>query len=325
MPSHRGLSSLISRCSTIPRTTALCSGAHTECVLSHLRTAGISMCTISETSKPYFREALRGKSVTPLGHDSGASTGRWFTTGRRWFNGAHTERLAYGPGPLGRIQATTFDQSTRNRKSVSIWEPPAARVVGGLTPWGRSILSSQPGFIFGDGGVNFNGPSNMLRIGPSVTFHLRRTLSLILDDDFFWRKSLEDGVSGLGVNLLWSGLDNRNRYLGTQPSAGMYWQANRHIGLAGAYTHFSVGPFLTQRASPERKAEEEMRIWGRRQAKPRGRRSRLTASPRMGNTDQRSRFTKESLTAAARSGHWSTAPKRRPAGAGKQKTWEERT
>ena len=106
------------------------------------------------------------------------------------------------------------------------------------------------GIYFGVGGVNLNGPSNMLRVGPTITFHLRKTVSLILDDDFFWRKSLEDGVYGLGVNLLWSGLDNRNRYVGSQPSAGVYWQASRHIGLAAAYTHFSVGPFLTQSAPP---------------------------------------------------------------------------
>ena len=87
-------------------------------------------------------------------------------------------------------------------------------------------------------------------MGPTITFHLRKTVSLVLDDDFFWRESLEDGVYGLGVNLLRSGLDNRNRYIGSQPSAGVYWQASRHIGLALAYTHFSVGPVLTQGASP---------------------------------------------------------------------------
>lgn len=106
------------------------------------------------------------------------------------------------------------------------------------------------GIYFGEGDVNLNGPSNMLRIGPSATLHLRRNLSLVLGYDFFWRESLEDGIYGLGVNLLWSGLNNRNRYIGRQPSAGVYWQASRHIGVAAAYTHFLVGPFLTDRASP---------------------------------------------------------------------------
>lgn len=106
------------------------------------------------------------------------------------------------------------------------------------------------GIYFGEGGVNLNGPSNMLRIGPSATVHLRKDLSLVVDDDFFWRESLEDGVYGLGVNLLRSGLDNKNRYVGNQPSAGVYWQPSRHIGFGAAYTHFSVGPFLIHSASP---------------------------------------------------------------------------
>ena len=106
------------------------------------------------------------------------------------------------------------------------------------------------GIYFGEGGVNLNGPSNMLRIGPSVTLHLGNDLLLVLDSDFFWRQSLGDGVYGLGVNLLRSALDNRDRYVGNQPSAGLYWQPSRHIGLAAAYTHFSAGPFLIHSASP---------------------------------------------------------------------------
>ena len=93
-------------------------------------------------------------------------------------------------------------------------------------------------------------PACSLRFGPSATFHLRKPLSLVFDPDFFWRESLDDRIYGLDVNLLRSGLDNRNRYIGSQPSAGVYWQASRHIGLAEAYTHFSVGPFLTHSASP---------------------------------------------------------------------------
>jgi Alginate export len=171
--------------------------------------------------------------------------GQWGSYGKvgiqAWAVGTHTGynvRSIHSQPQIGFNLGTTSGDSGRRSNPLGTFNP--------LFP---------TGIYFGEGGVNLNGPSNMLRIGPSVTFHLRRTLSLILDDDFFWRKSLEDGVYGLGVNLLWSALDNRNRYIGSQPSAGMYWQANRHIGLAGAYTHFSVGPFLTQRASPGRNVD----------------------------------------------------------------------
>jgi len=95
-----------------------------------------------------------------------------------------------------------------------------------------------------------NGPSNLLWIAPSVVFHLRQNLSLGLDYDFFWRESLEDGIFGLGVNLLRSGLDNRNRYVGSQPSAGVQWQPSPHVSVVAAYAHFTVGPFLINSASP---------------------------------------------------------------------------
>jgi hypothetical protein len=67
--------------------------ARTGCVLSQLRTAGISMRTISEsiTSKPHFREARRRKSVTPLEQDLGAIIGHRFTTGRQRFSGVRLD------------------------------------------------------------------------------------------------------------------------------------------------------------------------------------------------------------------------------------------
>jgi len=108
------------------------------------------------------------------------------------------------------------------------------------------------GAYFGEGVVNLNGPSNLIRLGPSVRLHLADNLLLVGDYDVFWRKSLQDGVYGLGVNLLRSGLVNQNRYIGSQPSLGVYWQADRHFSLSAAYTPFIVGSFLTHSAPPGR-------------------------------------------------------------------------
>src|SRR3981081_4745951 len=71
--------------------------------------------------------------------------------------------------------------------------------------------------------------------------------------DFFWRESLDDGIYGLGVNLLRSGLDKRNRYIGSQPSAGVYWQARRHIGLAAAFLSWPL-------SDPQRIARKGFRL-----------------------------------------------------------------
>jgi hypothetical protein len=105
---------------------------------------------------------------------------------------------------------------------------------------------------FGQGVVNLNGPSNLIGVRPAAKFQLSKSVLLVVDYDFFWRQSLQDGVYGLGVNLLRSGLENQARHIGSQPSMGVYWQANRHFSVSAAYTHFFVGPFLTESATPGR-------------------------------------------------------------------------
>lgn len=116
------------------------------------------------------------------------------------------------------------------------------------------------GIYFGEGAVNLNGPSNLLRIGAGIKLHLTDAVLLAADYDPFWRTSLQDGVYGLGVNLLRSGTVNRNRYIGSQPSTGIYWQANRHLSISAAYAHFFVGPFLNQGPSPGRNVDNAA-IW----------------------------------------------------------------
>jgi len=105
---------------------------------------------------------------------------------------------------------------------------------------------------FGQGVVNLNGPSNLIGLRPIAKLQLAKNVRLVVDYGFFWRESLQDGMYGLGVNLLRSGLENQARYIGSQPSVGIYWQLNRHFSLSAAYDHFSVGPFLTESATPGR-------------------------------------------------------------------------
>jgi hypothetical protein len=39
------------------------------------------------------------------------------------------------------------------------------------------------------------------------------------------------GLYDPGVNLLVSGQGNSERYVGSQPSVGIYWKASRHISV----------------------------------------------------------------------------------------------
>jgi hypothetical protein len=131
-----------------------------------------------------------------------------------------------------------------------------AATSGDRNPVNGALRTFNPlfptGLYFGEGAVNLNGPSNMLRLGPSLTLHLTSSFVVAMDWDSFWRESLRDGVYGLGVNLLFTGSETQTRYIGSQPSVGAYWQITRHFSVSAAYTHFAAGSFLRHRPSPGR-------------------------------------------------------------------------
>ena len=131
---------------------------------------------------------------------------------------------------------------------------------GSGSPLGTFNPLFPTGFYFGQGGISLLGPSNLIEAGPHITLQLTRSLSLIADDHTFWRNSLQDGVYGLGVNLLVPGQGNSGRYIGNQPSVGVYWNASHHLSVSTAYGHFFVGSFLKQ-ASPLGKAVDYAAVW----------------------------------------------------------------
>lgn len=116
------------------------------------------------------------------------------------------------------------------------------------------------GYYFGQGGIALLGPSNLMAIGPKIGLQFTKSLSMVADNNVFWRTSLQDGVYGPGVNLLVSGKDNSERYVGSQPSVGVYWKASRHVSVSAAYAHFYVGSFLAN-ASPQGKDVNYAAVW----------------------------------------------------------------
>jgi hypothetical protein len=97
-------------------------------------------------------------------------------------------------------------------------------------------------------------------IGPHISLQLTKSLTLQMDDHTFWRTSLQDGVYGLGINLLIAGRGNPERYIGNQPTVGVYWNATRHLSVSSAYGHFLVGTFLAN-ASPPGKDVNYAGVW----------------------------------------------------------------
>jgi hypothetical protein len=102
------------------------------------------------------------------------------------------------------------------------------------------------GFYFGQGALALNGPTNLIEVGPHISLQIIKSLTVVMDDHTFWRTSLQDGVYGLGINLLIAGRGNSERYIGNQPTVGVYWNATRHLSVSTAYGHFFVGSFLAQ-------------------------------------------------------------------------------
>jgi hypothetical protein len=131
---------------------------------------------------------------------------------------------------------------------------------GSGSPLGTFNPLFPTGFYFGQGAINLLGPLNLFGGGPHITVQLTRSLSVIADDHTFWRTSLQDGVYGLGANLQFSGQGNSGRYIGNQPTVGVYWNTTRHLSISTAYGHFFIGPFLSQ-ASPPGRAVDYAAVW----------------------------------------------------------------
>jgi hypothetical protein len=104
------------------------------------------------------------------------------------------------------------------------------------------------------------GPANFIDLHPSLLLHVTERISFNVDWDFFWRQNLNDGIYGVAVNLVRSGLTSHARYIRSALSSGAEWRIDRHITLAGAYTYFFAGPFL--RESGPGKDVNYFSVWG---------------------------------------------------------------
>lgn len=111
------------------------------------------------------------------------------------------------------------------------------------------------GYYFGQGPIGLNGPTNLIQIDFQIALQLTESVRVAADNNVFWRTSVRDGIYSLGNNLLVSGSGNRERYLGSQPSAGINWQINRHLLLSAAYCHFTAGSFLSKALPPMRSVD----------------------------------------------------------------------
>ena len=90
------------------------------------------------------------------------------------------------------------------------------------------------------------GPINVIGGQPRFNLNLTKTVALTLSSNFFWRESLNDGLyipAGFPVRFSYT---SRARYIGSQPEAEIFWQANRRLSFDVNFSRFFTGKYLRE-------------------------------------------------------------------------------
>ena len=98
------------------------------------------------------------------------------------------------------------------------------------------------GFYFNQ--AILNGPLNVIGVHPNLTLHLREGIALNGEWGWFWRQSSDDGVYGLGGNLLRPVGTTSESYVGSQAQLTFDWQLNSQAHFQINYLHFFAGGYL---------------------------------------------------------------------------------
>jgi hypothetical protein len=90
------------------------------------------------------------------------------------------------------------------------------------------------------------GPQNFFDVHPCLQLRPFPKWTFETGVDFYWRESLADGIYTPGSSVIYRGNPNFARFVGTDFSFVIGWQATRHINVSTGYTHFFAGQFIHQ-------------------------------------------------------------------------------
>ena len=93
------------------------------------------------------------------------------------------------------------------------------------------------------------GPSNLIDVHPSVDFEINSKLNVTIDYDAFWRYSSKDGIYAPNQQLIYSGKDSSEKFIGTQWGTEMVYQYSEHLSFKLQGTWFQSGKFLKDSGS----------------------------------------------------------------------------
>jgi Alginate export len=90
------------------------------------------------------------------------------------------------------------------------------------------------------------GPDNTIRLEPTLTLAPRRGVSLSTGWVFFWRESEQDGLYGIGGNLIVPSNGVLRHYEGNRPIVEAGWVLNPHLSVHLSYIFVFNGQFEEQ-------------------------------------------------------------------------------
>jgi hypothetical protein len=88
------------------------------------------------------------------------------------------------------------------------------------------------------------GPANLVDLHPSIEFPLGKGLVFGIDYDFFWRYSLQDGIYGPNVALIYGDQGSGQAHIGNQLGFTFEYTPTKHLTIVPELTWFAAGPYL---------------------------------------------------------------------------------
>src|SRR5262249_11071047 len=90
------------------------------------------------------------------------------------------------------------------------------------------------------------GPSNTVRLEPSIGLLFSEHLTFSGGWGFYWRESANDGLYGIAGNLIVPSNGVKSRYEGSRPIAQIDWQITRHLSAHVNYIYVFNAQFEEQ-------------------------------------------------------------------------------
>lgn len=149
-----------------------------------------------------------------------------------------------------KISAWTISSNTAYRFSTLKFKPEIGlktELISGDKKYNDDRLESfNPLFPRGGyfGLAAIIGPTNLADIHPSISFELSKKTDLSFDCDIFWRFSNNDGIYAPSTQLIYSGKNTSESFIGQQYATELTFTPNQFLYFRVEFTWFKAQEFL---------------------------------------------------------------------------------